>query len=76
MSAKVIQEGFATAGFNQKGELVQQDLAMVHAEVPGSNGEWCFIIQDTNFCWVKGLKSGKGYKLYKRCQLTGDPEND
>jgi len=63
MSAKVIQEGFSTVGFNQAGEMVQHDVAIVHAEVPGPYGDWCYVVIGSNFCWVKGLE--KGFNLYE-----------
>ena len=74
MSAKIIQEGFRTAGFNKAGEYAEAEVAMVRAEIPGPNGEWMFVVIDGSFYWVKGLPSGKGYLKYKLPLSGGQSE--
>ncbi|MFA6270725.1 MAG: hypothetical protein WC657_05995 [Candidatus Paceibacterota bacterium] len=70
MAAKIIEDGYSTAGFNSTGKLVSSDLALVRAEVPGEHGDWIFVVIGTDFCWVKGLPANSGYLLYK-LPLTG-----
>lgn len=71
MSAKVIQEGFVTAGFDQSGEMQKADVAIVLGEVPSLRGEWMFVIQNGSFCWVKGLPKAQGYYIHQY-PLEGD----
>jgi hypothetical protein len=71
VTAKAIQEGFTTAGFDQDGNLRQVDLAVVMGEVPGPNGEWMFVVIGSDFCWVKGMPEGQGYEIF-RFPLEGD----
>ncbi len=65
MSATIIREGLVAAGFNDSGQFEQKEVAIVLGGVPGENGEWCFIVKGTSFCWVKGLEQGQGYLLYE-----------
>ena len=65
MSAKVVQKGFSTVGINESGELATVEVALVLAEVPGPKGELCFVVQGSDFCWVKGLLKGEGYLISK-----------
>jgi hypothetical protein len=65
MTAKVIQEGYTTASFNKAGKLQEENIAIVLVQVPGKNGDWMFVVQGSDFCWVKGLPEGEGYLVYK-----------
>lgn len=60
MTAQVVQRGFAVIGVDQT-----VPTAVVRVEVPGQFGEWCYVVQESNFCWIKGLPEGEGYLIIK-----------
>lgn len=70
MSARVYQEGFKMAGFDDNGQYKETDVSIIRAEVPGPNGEWMFVVIGNKCCWIHGLPAGQGYEMYE-IPLTG-----